>query len=185
MRQLLILITSALLTINCYSQDTTFHIVDNGEVVWKKIFPTTFTFNELLFNIKKTGLFSNIDTSFNSILGEIKRTPIDYSNAKETIWKSDIPLYIKMSDITATFEINYKLGKYQVVIRNIKCVGKLDNPQNSFLFLKPNESESLSVYALKNNKKELTKSFLKYSMPIFDFTFTKFFLTKESKQSDF
>jgi hypothetical protein len=171
------------LSINSYSQDTTFFVTDSKDIVWKKVFTTSLTFNELLLQVKKTGLFSNIDTSSNLILGELKRTPIDYSNGKETIWKSDIPIYIKLSDITATFEINYKAGKYQVIIKNIKCIGKTDNPTNS-LFLKPNEVELLSFYALKNSKPEFNKNFIKSSVPIFDFTFNKFFSLKDMNNNN-
>ena len=139
------------------------------------------SYNELLLQIKKTGNFSNIDTASNTILGEIKRMPIDYSSGKETIWKSNIPLYIKMSDISATFELNYKIGKYQVIIRNINCIGKADNPTNNMMFLKPNELDPLKNYALKTNKLEINKQFLKNSVPIFDFTFNNLFSINENK----
>ncbi len=177
---LVILLTIFFQTVQ--SQDSTFFITDKKEVIWKKVYNTDYSYKMLLFELKKSGLFQNIDTINTTILGEIKRTAIDYSNAKETIWKSDIPLYVKMSDISATFEINFKPNKYQVIIKNIKCIGKIDNPTDNFLFSKPNEIESINFYALKQSKLEFNKPFIKLSIPIFNYHFDKLFSISNSKQ---
>lgn len=168
-----------------WATDTTFVVTENKELVWKKVYTSDFTFNELLANIKSTGLFYNVDTLGNSIFGEIKKTAFDINETKVGFWESDLPMYMIWSDFKATFVINYKPGKYQVTVKNITCIGKPTNVENNILILKPGEEDPITSYALKNNKAEIRKTFIKLSKPILDRQFDKYFSPRENDSNDF
>jgi hypothetical protein len=175
------LIVSALLlttSVGGFSQEINFKVSENNDVIWQKVFEINSSFDSLYLQLQKKGYFSHLDTLGNSIIGELKRTDIDYSGSKDNLWKSDVPIYIKKCDIVAFFEIEYKPFRYRVTLKNIKCIGKSENG-NGFFDIKPNEMNSLSFFALKNKK--FDKPFLKYSIPILEKNFSSFFSTDNKK----
>lgn len=183
MKSLLFALSFISLTIGAFSQDTTFKISDNTEVIWQKVIESNRPFDSLFFGLKRTGLFIQLDSSSSLIIGELKRTGLDYSSFKETILVSEIPLYIKMCDFSASFELEYKVDKYRITVKNIKSIGKAENG-HGFWDIKPDETSPLSFYAFKLNKKEFSKSFLKYSKPIFDKNFISFFTITQNKNDN-
>jgi hypothetical protein len=169
---------------NVYGQDKNFTANDNGEIIWQDIITSDKSIDSILYFIKRSGYFENIDTLSNSIVGEIKRREFDYSKAKSSIWKSDLPGYMVMHDYSATFEVNFKPNKYRIVIKNIKCIGKKSNPRNNMFITKPDEIFPLNDFAFKGKKREFEISFTKYSVPILTYNFNNLFTFTEGQNSD-
>ena len=180
MKSLILTLSFIALTFSTFCQDTTFKITDKNEVIWQKVIESSRSFDSLYFGLKKTGLFTQLDSSQSLIIGELKRTGLDFSSFKENLLVSEIPIYIKVCDFSASFEIEYKSDKYRVTLKNIKCIGKAENGRG-FWDIKPDETSTLNLYAYKLNKKEFSKSFLKYSKPIFDKNFISFFSIANNK----
>ena len=165
---------------NVLSQESNFRVLENNELVWIKTFNSKITFNEILLALKKNGKFSNIDTAYNSVFGEIKRMPFLYGNSKENS-KSQSAFIVYWSDFIATFEVNYKEEGYQVVVKNISFVGKSGNDKDNFLLPKPDQATPLIEMAIKNNTNEYKKSFLKNIAPFFEYNFNLLFSKIELK----
>ncbi|MFN8306157.1 MAG: hypothetical protein U0T79_05395 [Ferruginibacter sp.] len=157
-----------------FCQDSTFKVTEEKDIIWQKVIKSNVSFDSLYFELKRKGLFTQLDSSNSLILGELKRTSLDYSSFKENLLVSEIPIYIKQCDFAGSFEFEYKADRYRVTLKNIKTIGKAENG-TSFWDIKPDETSPLSLYAFKLNKKELSKTFLKYSKPIFDKNFLSFF----------
>ncbi len=177
------LLSSLLLIVfgfNGLSQEFNFRLLDNNELVWIKTYNSKSTFKEILLALKKNGKFSNIDTAYNSVFGEIKRMPFLYGNSKENS-KSQSAVIVFWSDFTATFELNFKEDSYQVVVKNISFVGKQGNATDNFLIQRPNEVTPLIDVAIKNNLNEFKKPFLKNIAPFFEYNFNLLFSTVEVK----
>lgn len=166
------------------AQDKNFTISDNGDIIWQDIIISNTPIDSILYFVKRSGQFGNIDTLSNTIVGEIKRREFDYTNAKSSIWKSDVPGYMVMHDYSATFEVNFKPGRYRIAVKNIKCIGKKSNPKDNMFITKPDEIFPLGDFAFKGKKKEFQNNFSKYSVPILTYNFNKLFTFTESKNSD-
>ena len=77
-------------SLSVHAQDKNFSISDKRDIIWQDIVTTNTPIDSILYFIKRSGQFENIDTLSNTILGEIKRREFDYSNAKSSIWKTDV-----------------------------------------------------------------------------------------------
>ena len=165
---------------NVLSQESNFRVLENNELVWIKTFNSKITFNEILLALKKNGKFSNIDTAFNSVFGEIKRMPFVFGNSKENS-RSQSATMLSWCDFTGTFEVNYKEEGYQVVVKNISFVGKPGNDRDNFFIQKPNEVTPLIEMAIKNKTNEYKKSFLNNIAPFFEYNFNLLFSKIELK----
>ena len=95
-----------------------------------------------------------------------------------------MPRYLIIHDYSATFEVNFKAGRYRVVVKNTKCIGKKSNIRDNMFVNKPDEIFPLNDVAFNRKKKEFQNSFIKYLIPIFSNNLNKLFNFTELKKFD-
>lgn len=153
-----------------------FQVVDS-EVVWKNIFETTMTFEQLVEKIKESGLLEKIELGENKIMGELKELEPDIVGAGYT--KMNAPIYITRSYVSGFTVIEFKEGKYRVILKRILFSQKFSDP-----LTKQGEKTSLEEMSLKNGKNEFANSFRKMPSEILNYTFLKKFELTENQLKD-
>lgn len=151
-----------------YAQDTTnnFQIVQ-GEIIWEKIYNTKLSFAEVSEHLKVSGLLDKIEIRENKVYGELKGLDADFKGAGFS--EMTTPMYIARSRFTGFLTLEYKEGRYRVVLRKIVLIQK-----NSDSLSNQGEITSLESYGL-NSKGQIANFFKKTPGFILDHTFSKKF----------
>ncbi|WP_026934271.1 hypothetical protein [Christiangramia echinicola] len=169
----LYLIFISLFLINSQNNNDNFSI-DEGKLIWQKVYETELNQDELLNEIKASGNFQEIESFGDKISANITRRELKFVEVGES--NSTIPIYIASNDITGFILFEFKDNKYRVTIKNIKLVKQYKDALSD-----EGELTNIEDFALKNKDAELKKSFLKKPSKVIDFTFSK--LTKIEKSS--
>jgi hypothetical protein len=172
MKHLLIIFISVFIT-NIQSDNENFQ-VENGSLVWQKVYQTDLSQEELIKQIKTSGKFDEIKSFEDNLSASISRNKLDFKELGES--NSSVPIYIASSDISGFILFEFKEKKYRVTVKNIKLVQQYKDALSE-----EGELTNIEDFALKNKNSEFRSSFLKKPAQILDYTFTK--LTKIEKKS--
>jgi len=141
--------------------------INNGNVIWQKIYETDLSFEEFVQQFKKSGVLSEIEITESGISGDIKRRPFDFRAAGYK--SSQVAMSVISNDITGFAIIEYKDGRYRVTAKNLKMVQKTATPLGE-----RNEMRELELYAIK--KGVIRNSFYNYHQAeVMDFTLQRAF----------
>lgn len=149
-------------------------LIDNSVVVWQKVIETDLSFDDFVNKMKEMGVLYNIETMDGKLIGDINLVEADYKGAGYGYMTT--PIYISRNFIGAHALIEFREGRYRVVLRNIMLTQQIDDPLSKMGELTP-----IEFYALTNG--EFNRAFIQ-SSEILDFTFSNIFTIKESKLSD-
>jgi len=140
--------------------------IENGQVLWQKVYETDLTKEQLIGQIKSSGQFVNISENGESLTAEINQLSMDFKGYG--ISEMSTPIYISRSYVKAFVLIEFKDERYRVTLKNIKFVQKYEDALS-----KEGETTDIELYALKKRNTEFKSSFLKKPSKIMDFTFQK------------
>lgn len=87
------------------------------KIYWQQVINTDLTFDELVFEIKASGNFQDIEVFNNKVIAQIRPFEVNYMNSGYTV--SVIPDFILTGNISAMVVFEYRDNKYRVTIRNI------------------------------------------------------------------
>ena len=161
---LLFLFSTVLISFNL-SETNNFGI-ENGQVIWQKVYETNLTHSQIISQIKSSGDFKNISENDESLSAEIDQLSLDFKGFG--ISEMSTPIYVARSYINAFVLIEFKENRYRVSIKNIKLVQKYDDALS-----KAGETTDIELFALKKQNTEFKSNFLNKPSGIIDFTFQK------------
>lgn len=140
--------------------------IENGLVLWQKVYETDLTKEQLIKQIKSSGQFENISENEESLSAEINQLSMDFKGYG--ISKISTPMYVSQSYVKAFVLIEFKDERYRVTLKNIKFAQKYEDALS-----KEGETTDIELYALKKRNTVFKSSFLKKPSKIMDFTFQK------------
>jgi hypothetical protein len=148
--------------------------VDNGLLVWTKIYSdTSVTFDKLVQRVKDSGIIIEIEVSDDKIRGAFK--DVEPNNDGTNYNNMNTPIYVLRRRISGFILVEFKDGRYRVMIKNIMLTQKRDDG-----LIKQGEQTSLETFGLKRGGQEMAGSFTKGPAVIYDNTFDKRFQFKSS-----
>jgi hypothetical protein len=151
---------------------TTFSI-ENGKVVWQKVFNTT-TPEDYKKQLFQSLNFENIDLSDGTIYVVIRNLEMDYKSLGKSEMTTSI--YISRANYDAVGIIEFKDTRFRVTVKDLKGIQRYSDG-----LYEKGEMHPIEFWAL-NRKGEPRKHFLKNDVEIIDFTLDKlFYPTKKSK----
>jgi hypothetical protein len=172
--RILILVFIAIFTNLTWGQEIVNNFeIEDKEIVWRKVFETELTFNQLTEKLKETGLFEKIVLAEKKLTGDIKNIEADFKGAGFS--EMGTPMYIARSHYSAFAIIEFKEGKYRVTLKKIILTQKYDDGLS-----KQGEKTNLDTFALKATKDEMKGAFKKSPSLILDRTFTDKFSFRET-----
>jgi len=139
--------------------------IEDGEVIWRKVFQTVLTFEQLTEKVRDSGLFEKTELGDNKLTGVLRNIDADFKGAGFS--EMGTPIYIARSHFSAFAVIEFKDGKYRVTLKRIVLTQKYDDGVS-----KQGEQSSLDTYALKTAMGEMKPAFKKSPSLILDHTFT-------------
>jgi hypothetical protein len=152
--------------------------IENKEIVWRKVYETEMTFDQLIEKIKDSGLFEKIEVGNNKVTGETKEINPDFKGAGFS--EMGTPIYVARNRCSAFTIIEFKEGKYRVTLKKMILTQKYSDGLS-----KQDEQKNLELFALKANGDEMKGAFTKSPSLIFDYTFTdKFSFKNGSTKKD-
>lgn len=178
--RILIIIISALSWVEANSQDQTVRDgfeIENDAIVWRKVYDTKLTLEQLISSLKESGNFKDIEASENKIIGQTIAIAPDYKGAGYS--RGFTPIMVLSSDYSAFCLIEFKENRFRVTFKNIKLIKTISNALG-----KSGDSMLIDMYALKNDKKRFKEAFFKDASKIYNYSFNKLFEVKEQKKSD-
>lgn len=140
--------------------------IENGQVIWQKIYETDSTKEQLIGQIKSSGQFENISENGESLTAEINQFSMDFKGYG--VSEMSTPMYVSRSYVKAFALIEFKEERYRVTLKNIKFVQKYDDALS-----KEGETTDIELFALKKRNTEFKSNFLSKPSKIMDFTFQK------------
>lgn len=87
------------------------------KLYWQEVINTDLSFEELVFEIKASGNFQDVEVFDNKLIAEIRPFEVNYLNSGYTI--SVIPDFILTGIISGMVVFEYRENRYRVTIRNI------------------------------------------------------------------
>lgn len=161
---------------NLNAQDNNF-LIEDGDIIWQKIYETNKPFEKISSFIKESGIIKSIELSENSKLtGEFSTLGADFKGAGFS--EMSTPIYIARNYFSGFVIVEYKYKRYRVTIKNINLTQKYNDGLSA-----QGEVSALNTYAIKKNS-TIKKMFLGSASQILDFTFSKLFEINESKNSN-
>lgn len=170
-----IVLTGFISNINAQENINSFAI-EEGKLIWQKVYETDLGFDELLSVTKESGLFQIVEVSDDKILAEVKSINADFKGAGYS--EMSTPMYVSRSFIEGFVKIEFKQGRYRISIKNIMLIQKYDDGVS-----KEGEKSSLESFAIKKGN-IMKKPFTKSPSKILDYTFTKEFNLKAKTKTD-
>ena len=149
--------------------------IDNGKLVWQKVYETELTKNELIGELKSSGNFKNIEENENGILTEIENLSLDFKGYGSS--EMSTPMYIARNSVNSFVQIEFKEKRYRVTIKNIKLTRKYDDALSE-----QGEITDIEVFALKKRNTKFKSSFLKKPAKIINFTFEQITELKKTEK---
>lgn len=164
------IVTTLLLFISCNLFSQTEFKMDDGSLIWQKIFDIENSPADLFNYIQSKGYFRDVsktDSSFTAIFEGIEP---DYKGFGSS--EMSTPIYIARSFVNGGVNIQCKDGRYRVTLTNLTLEQKYNDPLS-----KQGEKSKIESYS---GKKEIKGSFLKKPALILNYTFDKIFTFKKS-----
>ncbi|MEB8345869.1 hypothetical protein OO010_07415 [Flavobacteriaceae bacterium KMM 6898] len=141
-------------------------VIENGQVIWQKVYETDLTNEELVIQIKTSGQFENVSENKESLTAEINQLSMDFKGYG--ISEMSTPMYVSRSYVKTFALIEFKEKRYRVTLKNIKFVRKYEDALS-----KEGETTDLELFALKKRNTEFKSKFLNKPSKNMDFTFQK------------
>ncbi|ADV50586.1 hypothetical protein Celal_3320 [Cellulophaga algicola DSM 14237] len=138
--------------------------IENGKLIWQKVYETELTKEQLTDKIKNSGNFKNVELNESGIIAEITNLTLDFKGYGSS--EMSTPMYIARNSVNSFVQIEFKESKYRVSIKHIKLTQNYDDALSS-----QGEMTDLEVFALKKRNTEFKSSFLKKPSKIINFTF--------------
>jgi hypothetical protein len=133
-------------------------------------------FQLIILDLLKTdGKISEIEFKEDLILGKISRISPDFKGFG--IGEMSTPMYIARSWVEGKFAIEFKEGRYRVILRDLLLAQKYSDPLTQM-----GEVSTLDSFAV--SKMDFKKGFLKSPSQILDFTFSKEFSFQAIQDDD-
>lgn len=140
--------------------------IENGQLIWQKVFNTDLTKEQFINEIKSSGQFDNIIENNKNFTAEINQLSLDFKGYG--VSEMSTPIYIARSYLKAFVLIEFKEQRYRVTLKSIKLVQKHEDALS-----KVGETTNIELFALKKRNTEFKSTFLNKSSKIMDFTFQK------------
>ena len=177
MKLILLLIYLPMVAIGFNQSDTDNFAIENGKLVWQKVYETELTKEQLTQKIKSSGDFKNLEINESGIIGEIVNLTLDFKGFGSS--EMSTPIYIARNSVNSFVQFEFKENRYRVSIKNIKLTQNYDDAIS-----RQGEMTDLEAYALKKRNTEYKSNFLKKPSKIINFTFeniTEFKVKKKDK----
>ncbi|WP_422858803.1 hypothetical protein ACOKFD_15805 [Flagellimonas sp. S174] len=160
----LLFVTVLLLSNFVLSQEHSFLIKDGG-LTWQKIYKQNLSVQQIEKAIRLSGKFEDLATSENQIICSLKPLNLDFKSlGKSSAFTS---IYVQQMFLTALLVVDIKEGRHRVTFKNLEMTPKEDTALWS-----TSDIEPLSFYALRKQRTEYKKYFLKNDVSIFEYNFT-------------
>lgn len=157
------------------AQETNNFSIDNGGVVWQKVFETDLGFDDFTNKIKEMGVLGDIEIAESKMIGRLIPVEPDVSGAG--FKRMSASLYIVRSLYDGFTLIEFKDGRYHVTLKNINMIQKYDDPIDK-------KGNTMAIEKQVAGNGEFAKHFLGKSSKILDYTFTKTFTITKSETND-
>ncbi|MDB4293518.1 hypothetical protein N9954_08935 [Maribacter sp.] len=148
--------------------------IENGQLIWQKVYATELSKEQLIQEIRNSGTFKNSSVFEEKLTAEISELYLDYDGYGE---KSLLPplnsRYIKSYVI-----IDFKENKYRVTLKSIKLTPIITGGESY------DSTIALERVALQKEGGGFKDKFLKKTSKIMDFTFQKITHFKEIEKKD-
>jgi hypothetical protein len=161
---LLFLCSTFIISFNLSETDN--FLIENGQVLWQKVYESDLTKEQLIEQIKSSGQFENISENGENLSAEINQLSMDFKGYG--ISEMSTPIYVSRSYVQAFALIEFKEKRYRVTLKNIKFVQKYEDALS-----REGETSDIELYALKKRNTEFKSNFLNKPSKIMDFTFQK------------
>ena len=149
MKKFTLLLLSFIATFAAQAQNTL--IIDNGNLIWQKIYYTSRTQSDIITSLRTSGKVANIDITDEVIVCNIPSTKFDYEAAG--FKRGSTPMYLLGNDFTAFVRIQIKEDRYRVTVSDILLTTSIETPIS-----KIGETTEIEFYAVKNEL--LTKEYV-------------------------
>ncbi len=151
--------------------------IEDGQVIWRKIYNTDLTFEKLVSSLKETGKFEDTETTENKFTGSTKKLDADHKGAGYSGIAT--PMNVTGSNFKAFFLVEFKEGRYRVTVKNIDLIWKATSAYTT-----AGQSFSFDENAIKNDKKRFRDSFYDKMSKIYDYSFNKLFEVKQEQKKN-
>ncbi len=169
-----IIITIALITsINLTAQDH--FILEEGKVIWQKIYETKKSKEDIIAHFKSSGLFKLFRVEDGKIIATLRPQSIDKED-KKIAGTLPPPLTVKAS-YAGTVIIGLKDDKYRVTYKDILIVGNGE-------MIKKGAKQPFEQHYVNKDGKAFRISFNKKPKTIYNLAFNKTFEIEAPKQDD-
>lgn len=142
-------------------------LVEDGKVIWRKVYESETDVYKLTQALKSTGNFKEVEGSTDQITGSFENVDADLKAAGYS--RATAPIYISTSFFSGSYVVDMKDGKYRVSIKNIMLTSKNDDP-----FSKMGQKETLTSYVV-NKSNQFKPHFINTGSKILDKTFLNMF----------
>jgi len=144
--------------------------IENGSLVWQKVFESDVNPNDLFTNILSKGYFKDVNRTDSTLTGIFEGIEPDYKGYGSS--ELSTPMYISRSFINGGVSIQVRQGRYRVVLSNLTFEQKYDDA-----LTKQGEKTKIETFS---GRKDLKRAFLKKPANILTFTFDKIFQYQET-----
>lgn len=159
--------------------------VQDGELIWQKVFETDLSTDQIQQQLKQKGHFKTESEDDKELHFSIPRSIIDYKGAGYKKFGS--PAYLVMNDFQAFALVQIKESKYRVTVKNIVLIKNEDYDTNidgvNVSLSQAGQMENLKEFAVKKTG-EFRNQFKKTGSKVFNYTFNKMFEIKEVGNDD-
>lgn len=149
--------------------------INSGKLEWVKVFESNLTQTQILDLLKVNGKISEIENNDFRILGNVSSIEPDFKGLG--IGEMSAPIYIARNWVQGKLIIDFKEGRYKVILRDILLTQKYTDPLSQM-----GEVSTLDSFAV--SKMEFKNGFLKSPSKILDYTFTKEFSFEINESED-
>lgn len=165
-----------LLFFNVSAQENNNFKIENGALIWQKVYESKFSPEDISNQLKSKGVVKHVNLSNNMLTGDIN-TQANYKGAG--FREMNIPMFVPRNDISCSVTINFKEGRYRVTLRNFKLIANTEDPLTEI-----GETSTLETYALKKRNTAFKDNFLGAPSQIYNYTFNNIFLIKDTENNN-
>ncbi len=139
---------------------------ENQELIWKKVFETQLTCEQLYSKAKDSGLFDKLEKDETKIRAELIYIDAEPLTSEHKPYYT--PEYIVNNFIQAFILIETKPGKYRVTLKRIMLTEKSFDSLTNF-----GSHSYIEKHAFKYGKGQLTNNFIKHGSKLLDDSFSQ------------